>query len=262
MRNELTNVTLTFPVDTSQVDMITSLSATLEQYDKIYSYIVYREVDKQGALTGHKIVIVTSKTEAYNAINAEDAIADIVMCTIVPRDNPHRAENIAGYEQPPLEILVEAYKPLIHKLALQQHQYWQKLEVNDLVQMCTCQLIILYRRGYYVHKKLLSTSFNNMVLKSIRKDSHKTVLPLTAAACVSDDYDEDMDRKESQSILVKYKLQLVKDIVSPATLAQLICDYNNNCTSSWTQATIKRIRNDLRRRGYTYDRIIKEVFGE
>lgn len=262
MRNELMNYTLEFPVAVSQTDKIAALSTTLQHIERVYSYIVYNQYDKNNTLTGHKAVIVLSKNDSHNTLPVDDVIAGVVACTIAPRKNPHKGENVAGYEQPPLEILVEAYKPLIHKLALQQHQYWQKIEVSDLVQMCTCQLIILYRRGYYVHKKLLSTSFNNMVLMSLRGDKYKTSVPLTEATLVVDSYDEDTDAASTHDIDTVYKMNLVRDIVSPATLAQLLYDYEHHCTTPWTMTTVRKIRQALTRKGYTYERIIKELYGE
>ena len=79
---------------------------------------------------------------------------------------------IVGYRQPPLDLLVEILDPLVTKLATQQHQRWG-VEYDDLVQICRLTLCILYNKGYYIHKSLLTTAFIRDVLKYLRHDKDK-----------------------------------------------------------------------------------------
>lgn len=261
MHNELINYTTYVSMADSHATIVATLSQTLAPYERVYSYILYDNTHVKERLGDYKIVVLVSKTERYNTLPVDVVIADICKYLLVPMDNPHRAENVMGYAQPSLDILVEAYQPLIHKLALQQHQFWRKIEVDDLLQMCAHQLVLLYRRGYYIHKRLLSTSFNNAVLKSLRKN-HKTTVPLTAAMTVADEYDSEAETTQRNDILTQYELQLVQTVVTPATLAQLINDYKNKCTNAWTMSTVKRIRDQLSKRGHTRDNIIHKIFEE
>lgn len=170
MKNEL--IKKSFLLTKDDANNITNISNITTSVDKIYSYIIYNENDKS-ILNKHnvwKIDCLISSIPYYNTINIKEAIIDILdsIC------NDTLVSNIAGYKQPTLDIIVEAYIPLIKTISNKLLIKWPNLEFDDIYQLCMIALINLYKSNYYLHKKLIIRACNNEILEYLRKHKNNT----------------------------------------------------------------------------------------
>ena len=131
---------------------------------RLYSWLI-RTVTKDGRIISFEVQFIVSQTERYNTINRTEAI--VRMVELMSKEYSESMK-VIGYEQPPLDLLVEIFDPLVHKLAQQQHELWP-IEIEDLEQMCRLTICTLYTAGYYIHKHLLSLAFTRDVLQYMRK---------------------------------------------------------------------------------------------
>ena len=145
----------------------------LEGNDTVYSYIVYN-IYKADALYCWRVKYMVSDTNRFNTILIEDAITDII--NIVENNRNEARSKVAGYKQPPIELIFELYDPLISKLAYKQSNKWRVLDYEDAYQMCALVILTLYRKGYYLHKRLIEKSYNNYVLLQLRKEKDTPVV--------------------------------------------------------------------------------------
>lgn len=244
--------------DEQLTGIVTSMDSTVS---KVYSYAIF--IDKQPA-TMLRIEVLYSYTVRYNTISLQ-TIVDAVKHTI----NTVQGDKLVAYKQPPLDILVHTYEPLILKLAKQQQEHWQHLELDDLMQMARLCICILYNSGYYVHKKLIIRTFNNYVLQMLRKERYRpTILSLDAPLPQSDkltigdvirdtSYDERMqneeDREEDLTFLKEFRAIVIRDI-GERQYEQLLKQYSAKATSAWAT---KRVH-DLKAK-YTKLNTIKQI---
>lgn len=131
---------------------------------RLYSWLI-RTTIKGGRIISFEVQFIISQTERYNTIDKTEAI--VKMVELMSKEYSESVK-VIGYGQPPLDMLIEIFSPLIHKLALQQNSYWP-IEVDDLEQMCRLSLCNLYNKGYYIHKHVLSIAFVRDVLVYMRK---------------------------------------------------------------------------------------------
>ena len=160
--NQLLTRRLRLTLEQARDRPATLLSDWLSNESFLYSYIV-RCKTEDGEVIDYTVQVCISQIEEYNTIPVPEAILQIV-----DNLNSHSAEYVIGYQQPPLDVMVEAFTPLVHSLARQVARQWNQ-DYEDMVQTCYLCMVTLYNKGYYVHKSLLTSTFVNEVLVSLRK---------------------------------------------------------------------------------------------
>lgn len=272
MLNILDNIVTHVQVDNDgPVTPATAISQSLVNIDRLYSYLVYAEYQDQH-LIGWRIEFIVSQTDRFNTIDKNEAA--LAICDMLDRSySTERQRYIIGYKQPPLDMLLELFDPLVHKLAGQQQSYWG-LEYEDLCQTCRMVICTLYRKGYYVHKSIINRSFINEVLMSIRGDRYKPHIvsidePVaydkegkarTVADTIVDEMAEDdilqefTDEEETQ--VLEAKREYIVDIIGERQYDQLVRAYGTHTTSSADRTKLQKLRNRLEADGIT-DRLFR-----
>lgn len=246
------------------------LYEALKSVKKIYSYIVYAKCENQD-LQSFIIKYSISDTEAFNTIMVKDAIDDI-MNNIYDYWDYYGITKIISYGQPPIDLMVELYNPLVYKLAKRIKNQWRFLELDDLAQTCRVCMVELYNAGYYIHKNLLWVTFKNKVLQELRpmRNEERTVsiydvigspdsdskdiqiidtLPDTDA--INDEYDKDFHEAEMK---VFQELKgIIIDLVGERQFDTLFRDYSRKHTTTTSRKLLIKIKTYLKSLNITRD---------
>lgn len=265
-RNDLINIRIDLQKDMSEEQMQDTLHKMLHRFTYIYSYIIY---DKDNA---YRVIALVSQTLPYNTLYVDNVI-DNVIDFICNEHDPtlQLSQNVIGYEQPPLEILLETYKPLIYKLSLQQYHMWPQVELEDLIQMCNLRICVLYQQGYYIHKNLLSRSFANAVLMFLRPEKYKpqTVsldeiskgkdeeTAVNIAETIEDEHAneemnevlDEVDGITFEDLVNQECKQIVLEFISPRTYDQWMIEYNTKTVSRQTASQVNALKSKLKMLG-------------
>ena len=271
--NELVNLrTQLYKNENNHKELLCNM---LNKFKYLYSYIMY---DKQ---TFWQVDILYSKTKQYNTIPVDKLINEVIKAENVKDRSLQLSDNISTYCQPPLEILLVTYKPLIYKLAVQQRQYWPQVELEDLLQMCNMRICVLYQQGYYIHKNLLTRSFVNDVLMFLRPEKRKPHVDSLDQMLISNDGEnnislvETIEDERAQDELneiideadgitveqeIKNKmLEVIKEFITPRMYDQLLREYGNKTTSNNTRVMVNRLKSQLKDLGITVRTITDQV---
>lgn len=138
--------------------------------DEISRYVLYRCGDT------FKFVVHTSEEMKFNTLDKGCVITNVNNAIYLALKTGLGADKttIIGYEQPSLPILVEMLQPLVVSLAKRAYSMWNAyFDYDDLEQMCNLCLCDLYNGGYYIHKSLLSTTFNRHIYRQMRSNDHR-----------------------------------------------------------------------------------------
>lgn len=225
--------------------------------ETMYSYILRKQNGKWKC----KFTVCTSIE--YNTINKDTAFRKIITVMLCSNAN-------IVYDQPSLDIMIEMYTPLVHRLAHEQKQHWCNLEYEDLVQMCYLSMIKLYRKGYYLNKSLLETVYIRDILLSIRKsrtdyeivsinDTYGKDESLTVSDTLEDikfanDRLDEENREEIMYIFNEVK-DMIIDQIGERRFEQLFNEYKNRTTTTNGQQTMFRLR-----RSFAKDNITMNSF--
>lgn len=255
--NKLFNVTINLKLND---DVYNELNCTLKELGKINSCIVYNLYD-ENKLDGWRVNFNISQTNKYNTLKPCDVCKYITEHIAISKEGTN--SHINCYMQPSIELLIKLYKPLIIKLAKEQHDRWRYLEMEDLIQMCNLVICDLYFKGYYVHKRLLQRAYNNYVLMHIRKDKDKpVVISLEQEYSKTDNDDKvtvadmipdvkqlndinDKDDEEVQSKILQEVKDIVIDFIGPRQYDQLLREYTNKQTTPWSRKLMQTIKSHL-----------------
>jgi len=260
--NVLSKMTINISVDD---DLHLKVCQLLSPVEKIYSYLVYAKFvnDK---LSGWRVETMVSQTVAYNTILRINAIMEITSLLLNSKKEPS-TEHIVGYKQPPLEVMIVAFDPLVRKLSRQQQSYWKNLEFEDLCQMCRLVICLLYEKGYYIHKSLLYRAFTNYVLMQLRKSRFcPSITSLDDVICIDQSGNiltaEDMlaDERAEEDMLefevideindiLCRKRQVIIDYIGQRQYDQLVREYGNRTTTSWSRKLVYKLKEYLGKRG-------------
>lgn len=241
---------------------------TFDDIQKIYSFIIYSQYNDED-FVGWIIQYNISQIDEYNTIDICQALLDIL--TLIKYDkntNDNERKYVIGYCQPPLDIQIKVYDPLISNLALKMAKKWPSLEYDDMYQTCRLCLITLYNKGYYMHKRLLEKSFTNTVLESIRYRRNEPEIvslyqnfkgddkeKLTLADTIPDKDTEErlaMEELGESDKLVYAKLkELIVNIVGERGYQELLRDYGNRHTSNLTRKMMQTIKAKFAKQGIT-----------
>lgn len=265
--NVLIKLVQTIPaVKNEELIRVTTLTM-LENTDKIYSYIVFKKDDT------FVIQCNISQTERYNTLTVDDVVNDIINIILNYEEinNDILAKGVLGYKQPPLELMLEAYDPLVNKLAMQQSEHWKQYERCDLCQICRMVMINLYRKGYYLHKELIRKCFINELLLEMRNDKYKpTVMSLddvfykpitsgsedlTFADIIKDTSEELVEQEkrisEAEMLIFNELKDIIVDLIGIRQWNEFYRDYVNKHTTAWSRKTLMKIKNHLATLGLT-----------
>lgn len=256
------------PKHASLNNFISESIPIFDDIQKIYSFIIYSNY-KDETFVGWIIQYNISQIDEYNTIPVRQALFDILTLIKYDKNTDDNARKyIIGYCQPELDIQIKVYDPLIANLALKMNARWTALEYDDLYQTCRLCLILLYNKGYYIHKRLLEKSFSNAVLQSIR---HKRYEPeimslyqkyngddkekLTLADTIPDKEAEAQqalsDLNECDKEVYKKLRELIVDIVGERGYQELLRDYGNSHTSDVTRYLLRKIKDKFAKKGIT-----------
>lgn len=265
-RNDLINVRIDLQKDMPEEQMRDTLHKMLHRFTYIYSYIIY---DKDNV---YRAVVLVSQTLPYNTLHVDNVIDNVINFICNEHDPTLQlSQNVIGYEQPPLEILLETYKPLIYKLSLQQYHMWPQVELEDLIQMCNLRICVLYQQGYYIHKNLLSRSFANAVLMFLRPEKYKpqTVsldeiskgkddeTSVNIAETIEDEHAneemnevlDEVDGITFEDLVNQECKQIVLEFISSRTYDQWMIEYNTKTVSRQTASQVNALKSKLKMLG-------------
>lgn len=270
--NDLFNVKIRFtPNDTNEMikDTLTTITKNLPN---LFSYILFYDGNETACFN---ICLDISNNEKYNTICREMMILDIYGSIVAYRNAGDKPKGVVSFGQPPVDLLAVLYKPLIHKLALEQSDKWKNLEYEDALQMCNLMLVMLYNKDKYISKGLLRRSFNNYVLMSMRHDRNKpkTMSLDTIIAdndgeakledIVPDVSNEDLKAAEDKEYIINEVFNRVKKLLcerySERQFNELFRDYSTKNTTSWSRKKIVDIKKFFAKEGITYETLIKEI---
>ena len=253
MQQEINNYIVKFNITDSNIRSF--LNKQFNFAENLYSYVVY---NNNGVIT---IVSHFSQIEEFNTVPVQVMITNVISSLHLLSK-----QGIFCYGQPPLEILVEVLQPLIHRLALIQYRRWKRYSYEDLLQLCSCKLCELYRKGYYIHKSLLKHAFTNSVYQMLRKEPRDvTIVSSDARVKTSDDtlsvvdtipdiqqeYDE--YDKEEQVVLNQIQTEerdVLLEMLGPRQYDQLLREFRTHTISNATARQLKRIKLKLEKEGY------------
>lgn len=267
MKNEISKVIQ--DIDVGQIWQLEDVVKDfLKNIGNIYSYIIYVNY-KGDEIEGWSIQYNISQIDKFNTLCLSDIVTKI--CTYIQDDYLNfqklNVKYVIGYEQPSLELILKIFNPLVKSLAKKQHDRWQQLEYNDLCQDCRLVICMLYQKGYYIHKRLVEKSFNNLVLMSVKKDKYKPAIislddvfnqlsgetELTIKDVISDvkllDKQQDEEDAEVQQNIFDELKELVIDEIGERGFEQLLKSYGTKTTDDWSRYTVRKLKAKFQKNG-------------
>lgn len=249
---------------------------TFDGIDNIYSYLVYAEYDVSPLQ--YTIQYNISQREELNTLTLNDVLTGVIYA--IENVDLSAKKKIIGYGQPSLEIVLETYDPLVHKLARYQNDRWKHYDYEDLCQICRLVMIRLYRKGYYIHRRLLQRSFENEVWMDVKKHKGDKLVvsfedtfyrPLSNSseelqyADVVPDNDivekeRIKDEKEVNHLIFEEVKDIVIDYIGVRQWNELMRDYGNNHTTSWSRKTLQRVKKHLAQLGISRKDFINKYY--
>lgn len=274
--NVLLKVTEELPASLSYNDMLLHTTKALIDLNSIYSYIVYGDYENNKLLK-YIVVFTISQTDRYNTLLIDDVISEIMEIIVLPKEQ----KRVLGYNQPNIEVMIEAYDPLVNKLAKQQGEHWKCFEHEDLCQICRMTMLKLYRKGYYIHKRLLYKSFNNDILMSLRHERNRPTIvsfedmfyksasydseKLLVADIVPDNELQEKEEQETNEEISKLVFEEVKEIVVELIgirqFNELMRDYGNKHTTTWSRKCMQKIKNHFNKLGLSRKDFDNKYYG-
>lgn len=251
------------------------LCETFDSIDNIYSYLIYAEYDVSPIQ--YTIQYNISQREEFNTLVLDDVLTG-VMHAIEHCDLTKR-KKIIGYGQPSIEIVLQAYDPLVHKLARYQKDRWKQYDYDDLCQTCRLVMIKLYRKGYYIHRRLLQRSFENELWMDVKKHRNEHLVSfedtfyrpisssseeLVFADIVPDEEAIEKEKEKEQKEITLLIFNEVKDIIVEyigiRQWDELMRDYGNNHTTSWSRKMLQKIKKYLAELGISRKDFINKYY--
>ena len=275
--NILTKILQQVQLEDKKEDVLSDMLNLLANFDKIYSYIVY-QIYNEDTLIRYTIQYTISQKDEYNTIDVSKVIIHVIdMLFNKQREN----KKVIGYGQPALDVALEAYDPLIHKLAKYENSKWKQFDYEDLCQICRLVMCKLHKKGYYIHKRLLQKAFTNEILMSIRHEKNAPIIvsfedcfyskasgdsdDLTVADTIPDMSIQEKEEKEYEEIAEKLIFEEVKDIVVELIgirqWNELMRDYGNKHTTAWSRKLMQKIKRHFETLGLTRKDFNKKYYG-
>lgn len=224
-----------------------------EQWDGticIYSYIVILSLDCL------KVKYIVSANDHDNTVSVESAITKIATIDFSACEN-----GVIYFEQPPLDIYLISHEPMIETMAVRIRQQWNQFEHDDLCQICRFCCVRLYEKGYYLHKKLIWTTFKNEILENVRclkkrgsvisiydksyESEDDKDLTLIDSLVDTDQLYEEQDRlnKESDAQIFEEVKDIIIDLIGKRQFDTLYRDYKNQHTTTASRKLMLKVKN-------------------
>lgn len=234
IHNDLLKVSVIIDKD---IDAVSFLKTRLDIKDKIYSY---KLLDKGKQW---KLEWLISKIAKYNTISVEDMIIAVDIALPV-------GTVLTAFGQPPLELMLKLYEPLINKLATIQVKAW-RLEYDDAAQICRLVICKLYNKGYYINKPLIVRAYRNELYNMLNKELTQ-IEAQTESELFKDDLDvielipdeslsEEFDNNED----ILYKRQLVINQIGQRQYDDYLRQFTNNNISNATRNRLLKLSRKL-----------------
>ena len=244
------------------------LRSNMKNISCIYSYMILAHSTKGDANSSWwEVRYNISDNELFNTITTDEFVQEVA--TIINKDIATiEIQRVIGFRQPPLECMLKLYQPLIHKIARIQCERWRGLEFDDVCQIASLCMCVLYQKNYYIHKALLVKTVNNAILHSLRKDRLKppTVLlsdPLpdtyavTGEALTYADIIEDptaldnmykTENLEADKELLEKRKRAVISYLGERTYQMLYNEYTNKSTSPYGRMIMEKVKQHFKKR--------------
>ena len=264
--NILTKVSLSISSKLSDVEITEKVASMLPDTKSIYSYIVYSKFKNELKL-GWLVECNLSQSAKYNTLDCDTSLSEIAKIII---DNRYSSKYVIGYKQPPIELMLTLFSPLMHKMALEQCDKWNELEYEDALSMCKLVMLKLYAKGYYIHKFLLQRSFENYVLMELRHSRGKPeTLSFEQTMHSSDDSDvitlgdmlpdhdaelkaEKKEEDEVFRLIFEEVKAMIIEFIGERQFEQLLRDYGNKHTTPWSRKKMQQIKEKFKKLGITW----------
>ena len=246
----------------------TNLKTVFENSGKIYSYIVFNKPDFM------LVQFDISDNEDFNTIDGNIAYKTIYEKIISFTNN----KKVVCFEQPPLDIMIIVYDSFIKKLVKRQIINWPSLDYEDTYQLCMLTIVELYNKDYYLNKYLITTSFNNAVLMSMRKERRKPVIVNMEEVIFAGDNEILLKDTicDEQAIINKeieehdeYIQNVFKDVkcilinlIGERQFEQLYRDYSNKHTTETTRRLMHKVKKQFKNKNITWKSFNKYLEGE
>ena len=237
--------------------------------DYVYSYIVHLKCNNEYIPVEYVIKYMVSDEEENNTIPRAEAIVEIIQYIIENKDYKGKSK-VIGYRQPPLDLMIVLYEPVVMTMSLKLREYWQQYELEDLEQICRICMVELYNAGYYIHKRLLWTVFSRKILEEVRglkkracivsiyEDSYensKNEKHLTYADSLIDESLEirkqEDDRLSGEMEVFEEIKGLIIDLVGERRWDMLYRDYSRKHTTDASRKLLQKIKTHLKELGIT-----------
>jgi hypothetical protein len=263
--NVLMKLTTSIDADTNKgvADM---LEQSLEGIDCIYSYIVYAEYDDKD-VKSYCVQCNISQTDRYNTLAIKDVIRDVT--DIINNYETMKHKKVIGYGQPDVALMLEAYDPLVNKLASIQNNKWDMYTYEDLCQICRLEILTLYRKGYYIHKRLVEKAFINRLLMNTRHERNKPLClsfedvfyktsssdseKLQVADTIPDtdliEKEKEEEERIAESLIFEEVKAIIIDLLGPRRWDELLRCYGSNVTTATTRKNMQIIKNYFEKLG-------------
>ena len=262
MSNTLMKVVQRVPAGRDAEYVYKVLYDVLSELDKIYSVIIYYIHDKNEYHVQYNL----SQNDNYNTVDIKDVI-DKAVETILSGTT----KKVAGYIQPPIEICLEVFNPLVIRLAKNQKARWKYLEEEDYAQICRMVMIRLHQKGYYLHRRLIEKSFNNELLMMFRTQRNAPPLvsfedtfykpvsgsseELRFADVVEDvsikEAEEEKYREEAEHAIFEEVKAIIIELIGERQWNELMRDYGNKHTTARTRKKMTEIKRYFEKLGLT-----------
>lgn len=238
-------------------DLAKELLAHWENIDKLYSYII--SIDD-------KIIVkyMIAANPKYNTIYPKIAIEKIKALNVSDIE-----KGVLSFEQAPLDLYIEMHEPMIDKMARRIMTQWSRLEYDDLCQICRLCCVELYNKGYYLHKRLVWTTFKNKVIEEIRTLKKRgTVISIfdkSTDNTNSDDKDltigdslidwesfykeEDKENLNAELLIFEEVKVIIIELIGERQFDMLFRDYANKHTTTTSRKLLLKVRDHLNNLG-------------
>ena len=255
--------TIKFKITSDNLDEIREdILSKISSLNKIYSYLLHYKGDVA------MLRINTTDVDKYNTYTKNQIVSHII-------DNIKDKKN--SFLQPDVSIMLEMFDPFVYKLAVEQHEKWNRYDIDDLVQMCRLTILKLYAAGYYINSFVVRKSFINdvyMLLRKERRDASGDAMSLDATVADTEDaklsdlivdekYMENLrDSEDSDAKLAVFKevKELIISMLGERAYRQLLFDYANKTSNHFSAILVRDIKREFQKRGYTKSYFIKKYY--
>ena len=247
--------------DESEELVAEKIDAIMSEIQSLYSYTI--TVDRSKGIR-YKINYALSENDKYNTITKEFVKEDVL--NTIRADKSNNGKYIIGHKQPPIDLMIELYEPLVQKLSRERCNRWKFLEYEDVCQICRMTIVILYNAGYFIHKRLLCKAFNNAILQEVKsvapsvdyisiengsEDLEKLRLSDTLRDTATEDAEMDAEEIQIRAQIYGEVKDILVDMMGTRQYEQFYNDYAKGHTTPWSRRKMQTIKTAFEQQGLT-----------